>query len=156
MKRIVLILFLSFLGVSAMAQQVDTLKAKRQTLEVIAHNDVKFMIYVNGSCKTDTAVSKINIKRLKAGKVYDIKAIVVHPQLINNIASFKLMMDKNPSKLVLYIDNEHDNLVQLMTYKSYDRMMKKKAYQEELHRMECWELECHQDSTKRYNGEYKW
>ena len=138
-----------------MSQQADTLKVRKQNLEVTTTRGVKFMLYVNETCKTDSAVAEIKIKRLRSGKVYSIKAQVVQPQILNNIATFELMMDKRPAHLVVYIDDEN-NIVRLMTYKSYDRMMKKRANQDELRRMECWEVECHQDSTKRYDGEYQW
>ena len=104
------------------------------------------MLYINDKVKTEIPVSEMLYKRVRANKVYEVRVKVITPEIKYNEVTMELMIAKSPIHLVVTIDEDR-NSVNLLTYKSYDRMMKKRIWEAKMNRTECWEQEYENDSV---------
>lgn len=143
-KRI-LLLVLCFVSFSVIAQQ-DLSQVDKPSIKITANKDIKFMLYINDKVKTEIPVSEMLYKRVRANKVYEVRVKVITPEIKHNEVTMELMIAKSPIHLVVTIDEDR-NSVNLLTYKSYDRMMKKRIWEAKMNRTECWEQEYENDSV---------
>ena len=122
MKRILLLVMLCALGMLSVAQQTS---APKRGISVVSANDEQFSISIIFSDKSESienGVSKWRFKKAKKGEQYTIQVELLNSKMVNNKASFELMMGKDPMELVVYANAEKDEL-RIMTRKSYDRMV---------------------------------